>query len=328
MPPSRLKLRRDRLRRAGGYGAVDLIVGLLVAVVVGLFVIMGLTRTRESARAMVCQRNLSAIGLALAYRDDAQGSLPTVGEPASIEPPGEPASPGPLKVLLESLGVANFLGLDAQGRELSRVKAPLPVDAPVAGFLCPSDSEGLRSAFSSPVSYRAATGDDPSGRNGGFAIGRRISLKEIEAGDGKGFTAAFSERLIGDGRPRPGPSNYALADEAVVDENGSIEPTEPAAADWRGDAGSSWLWADYRTTLYNHALPPSSGPSLVARDGRSALMGASSGHVRGVHLLMFDGSTRVIAPSIDRNVWRSLATVEAPPSPAADTEDDTPPGRR
>lgn len=293
-------------RRRRGFGALDLIVALLVAVVVGLFVIMGLTRGRESARAATCQRNLGQIGLALAYYDDVRGGLPAVGEPASIEPAGEATSPGPLKILLEGLGVANFLGLKPQESDLEPLKAPLPEPAPVAGFFCPSDPRALRSAFASPVSYRAATGDDPQGSNGGFAIGRRLSLQQIDAGDGLAFTAAFAERLIGDNQPRPAPSNYALVDEIPEAGDGSVRPE---AADWRGDAGSSWLWADHRTTLYNHAIPPGSGPSLVTRDGRSALMGASSGHVRGVHLLFFDGATKTIAPTIDPNVWKSMATV-------------------
>lgn len=298
----------------GGYGALDLVVALAVAVVVGLFVIMGLTRGRESARAVACQRNLGQIGLALAYYDDVRGGLPLVGEPASIEPAGEETSPGPLKVLLESLGVANFQGLEPQGRNLDRLKGPLPEAAPVAGFFCPSDPRALRSAFASPVSYRAATGDDPRGSDGGFAIGRRLGLNRIEAGDGLAFTAAFSERLIGDAQPLPDPANYALVDEIPEAADG---PVQPEADDWRGDAGSSWRWADYRTTLYNHAIPPGFGPSLVARDGQSALMGASSGHVRGVHLLLFDGSTRTVAPTIDPKVWKSFATVNGDAAPAA-----------
>ena len=308
MPPS---------HRNRGFGAIDLIVGLLVAVVVALFVVMGLTRSRESARAATCQRNLAQIGLALAYYGDVQASLPTIGEPASIDPPGEATSPGPLKALLESLGVNSFLRLEPGGRNLDRLKAPLPEEIPVAGFLCPSDSEALRSSFASPVSYRAATGDDPRGTDGGFAIGRRLGHKQIEAGDGLSYTAAFSERLIGDAQPRPGTANYALVNAIPDGGNGPTDfSAEPAAADWRGDAGSSWVWADYRTTLYNHATPPGFGRSLVARDGRSALMGASSGHVRGVHLLMFDGATRLVAPTIDPKVWKAFAAVhdDAPSS--------------
>lgn len=306
MPPSRPKLRR-------GYGVVDLVVALLVAAVVGLFLAMSLTRSREAARAASCRGNLGRIGLALENYNDAVGRLPTVGPPASIEPPGEPAAPGPLKVLTEVLGVVNFGGVDYRLPNPERLKEPTVVDFPVSGFLCPSDSGIRRSGFASPVSYRAATGDSPRGDNGGFAIGRRLSLKDIEAADGLAFTVAFSERLIGDARDRPNPANYALVNGALVDENDRPRAIEPAAADWRGDAGSSWLQADYRSTLYNHAQPPGVGPSLVARDGRSALMGASSGHVGGVHVLFFDRSARFVARTIDPKIWRSMATVEAAP---------------
>jgi Protein of unknown function (DUF1559) len=85
----------------------------------------------------------------------------------------------------------------------------------------------------------------------------------------------------------------------------------------RDDAGSSWIGSNYRSTLYNHALPPNGRPSCIADDGRSAFMGASSGHVRGVNLLRLDGSVALTVPSIAPAVWRELATVGgAPPDPA------------
>ena len=40
------------------------------------------------------------------------------------------------------------------------------------------------------------------------------------------------------------------------------------------------------------------------------MMGASSGHVDRVNVLMMDGSLRAITPSIDPKVWGSLGTVE------------------
>ena len=80
-------------------------------------------------------------------------------------------------------------------------------------------------------------------------------------------------------------------------------------ARWHGDAGSSWVVADYRSTLYNHALLPNAPLSCVAADGQTAFMGASSGHVRGVNLLMLDGSVKLVLPTIDRRVWKS-----SPPS--------------
>ena len=138
--------------------------------------------------------------------------------------------------------------------------------------------------FSAPISYRAVTGDSPSGENGAFAPGRTISLSEVEAADGLSFTAGFSERLVGDNQP----SHASLNNYQVV--NGRLSrpgcPVNADPASWRGDAGSSWRASDYRSTLYNHALPPNGQPSCLASDGKSAFMGASSGHARGVNLLL------------------------------------------
>ena len=50
----------------------------------------------------------------------------------------------------------------------------------------------------------------------------------------------------------------------------------------------------------------------MALDGQSAYMGASSGHSRGVNLLMLDGSVKLVQPSIDSKVWRNFAAVADP----------------
>jgi prepilin-type processing-associated H-X9-DG protein len=86
---------------------------------------------------------------------------------------------------------------------------------------------------------------------------------------------------------------------------------------WFGDAGSSWSETGWRSTLYNHAITPNGSPSCVARDFTTALMGASSGHLQGVNVLMFDGSVRTVSPGIDSRVWKAMATTSTPtPEPA------------
>ena len=52
-----------------------------------LFLLMAMPRGRESARLAACQKNLAQIGLALALYDQTQRCLPTIGEPARIDPP-------------------------------------------------------------------------------------------------------------------------------------------------------------------------------------------------------------------------------------------------
>ena len=69
-----------------GYTAVDVLVVLLLIGIVFFFLLMAMPRGRESARLAGCQKNLAQIGLALGLYDQTQGCLPTIGEPAPIEP--------------------------------------------------------------------------------------------------------------------------------------------------------------------------------------------------------------------------------------------------
>ncbi len=68
---------------------------------------------------------------------------------------------------------------------------------------------------------------------------------------------------------------------------------------------------DYRSTLYNHALPPDGQPSCIANDGQTAFMGASSGHTRGLNMLLLDGSVTLVVPTIDSKIWREFAAIRS-----------------
>ncbi len=143
-------------------------------------------------------------------------------------------------------------------------------------------------------------------------------MRDVENGDGSSFTAAFSERLAGDREPsHPAPWNYQLVTDPLSAAAGCPASTDPSA--WRGDAGSSWRSSEYRATLYNHALPPGGQPSCIAADGQAAFIGASSGHPRGVHVLLLDGSVPLIRASIDLRVWRAFATLGPSNAGAADS---------
>jgi hypothetical protein len=83
----------------------------------------------------------------------------------------------------------------------------------------------------------------------------------------------------------------------------------PPPASWRGDAGNDWSIAGWGMTLANHTLTPGAEPSCIAADGRTARIGASSGHQGGVQVLRGDGSVALVAPRVDPRVWRSLANI-------------------
>jgi hypothetical protein len=299
--------------RKRGVTRGDVVVLVVVIGITGLLVLMGLSRSRESARLAGCTRNLSQIGFALALSDQMHGHLPEIGAPI---PPGEGTAsgpPGPLKILLESLDLPDLTELSDPKTLPTRRAGRSLAEVPVPGFVCGSDPNGLAGRLPAPVSYRAVTGDASVGDNGAFAPGRSWSLAAIEARDGLSFTAAFSERLVGTGPNKGGletPTSYRVVSSPVPDEGC---PVPPGATDWQDDAGSSWFASDYRSTLYNHAPPPNGRPSCIAADGRTAFMGASSGHVRGVNLLRLDGSVTLTAPSIAPKIWREFAAITQAP---------------
>jgi len=316
---SRFKARRVAARcrsTRGGFTVIDLLVVLFLGTVLVLLLLMAIPRGREQARLSACQKNLAQIGLALALYDQTQRSLPTIDRLEPIDSSVLEANPGPLKILLETFGQADFLGL-APNAPLPRPSGPVPGEVAVPGFICSSDPNASALLFPAPVSYRGNTGSDHLGWNGVFAPGRRIRLAEVEQGDGSSYTATFSERLVGDALDgHLSPWNYAAAAGPLPAQGCSLIWLEDQLAHWYGDAGSYWDVAGYRSTLYNHALLPGSPLSCLALDGASAYMGASSGHGRGVNLLMLDGSVKLVVPSINPKVWREFAAVADPvPSP-------------
>ena len=298
--------------RRRGLSLVELIVLFVLISAAGLLLVMGISRAREQARLVGCRKNLAQIGVALALYDQFHHQLPELGSPGAPGGTAAARSPGPLKILLETLELPDLTELHDPSSRPPQRPGQVPGELPVPGFVCGSDPNALAGSFRAPISYRAVTGDNPRGDNGAFAPGRKISLAEVEARDGLSYTAAFSERLVGDNQSgHPATHNYQV-----------IPPPLPAggcpesadASSWRGDAGSSWAGCDYRSTLYNHALRPFGRPSCLAGDGRTAYMGASSGHVRGVNLLLLDGSVSLVRPSIDLKIWREYAKV-GPPEP-------------
>jgi prepilin-type N-terminal cleavage/methylation domain-containing protein len=293
-----------------GVTLVEVIVVIAVFVLVLLFLLMMAPRAREQARMASCTNNLRQIGVALAIYDQLHQQLPAINALSGIDEPSGASSPGPLRTLLETLQLPDLTEMkDPKSRPQPR-PGEVPDERPVPGFICSSDPNATAGRFAAPISYRGTTGESPAGHDGLFAIDRVLRLPDVEAADGSSYTAAFSERLVGDHEPgHPTPYNYQVVPGPLA---GPECPVTGDASVWRGDAGSSWRWSDFRHTLYNHALPLSSNHSCLAVDGKTAFMGASSGHVRGVNLLLLDGSVTLVTREIDPKVWQEYARIGPP----------------
>jgi hypothetical protein len=279
------------------------VVLVLLVAFIGLFFMSSLPRQRESARMASCRHNLMQIGKALELYEHDEGTLPAVPQLSD-----QNTGSSPLQAILESLELPDLTHIAPKQPRPKRQHGSVPDERPVLGFTCPSDPHATAGIFRAPISYRASTGDVPEGRNGAFAPGRILKLDDIEAGDGRSHTAAFSERLTGSGSSGVVSSeNYALVPAPL---DGTACPAAPLDR-WRGDAGRSWVEPGWRSTLYNHALPPGATPSCIADDGRAAFMGASSGHLPGVNVLTCDGSVRTVTRTIAPPIWKALATTSS-----------------
>lgn len=288
-------------RRPPGFGATELIVTVVIATLAILYLLLALPRGREASRRATCQRNLMQIGTALGLYHQSAGRLPAVVLGAD----------SPHTSMILELGRPDFLGLHDRAKAPPRVPGFRLVEGPVRGFVCPSDVEATSGRHPAPISYRANAGTGPEGADGPFAIGGSVTLAEVESADGASFTAAFAERLVGEGMASPGPSvsAYAVVPSPVV----VVGCPEAPASALRGDAGASWRRSGWASTLYNHALEPNAPRSCVADDGRTALMGASSPHLDGAHVLMLDGSLRTYRPAVEPGVWKALGGFGTPP---------------
>jgi hypothetical protein len=301
-------------RHERGASAIDLIVVLFLVAAFFLLLLLSIPRAREQARVAACQKNLAQIGMALAQYDTRCGHLPSVGRLPPFDKDERSASAGPLpagplRAMLETLGQADFHDL-APGGTSPPARGPVPGEIPLRDFICSSDANATALVLKAPSSYRACTGGDHLGKDGAFAPSRTISLAAVEESDGTSFTATFSERLTGSGEDgRQAIWAYASAPGPLPPGGCSLPWLEERIARWHGDAGSSWFLADYPATLYNHSLAPSAPLSCVARDGQSAYMGASSGHTRGVNLLLLDGSVKLIVPTVDTKIWKEFASI-------------------
>ncbi|MHC5538177.1 DUF1559 family PulG-like putative transporter, partial [Singulisphaera rosea] len=188
-----------------GLSAVEVLVVIAVLGILVLTLMMVLPRRFETSRRVSCQRNLMQIGMALALYDQQAGHLPTILGLGTTD--GSPRD-SPLAALLDTLGLADFRGLSDLKTPRERKAGAIPKEQPVPGFICPSDRNSTAGLFPAPVSYRATTGDSADATDGGFSPGKVLRLADIEAGDGLSYTAAYSERLVGNNRAVAALENY------------------------------------------------------------------------------------------------------------------------
>ncbi len=314
------------MRSRRGFTLIEL---LVVVSIIGLLIALLLPAvqgSREASRRQVCLNNLKQIGLALANYETTHGAYPFGvggGGPPGFVPRW--SSQSQLLPFLEQAPVfnaLNFAGLPWAHHPTFGTPNQTAILTRIAGFLCPSDADRIndRAEATSCNNYRACAGTlpynlaadspDGSGRNdGSFWFQSVVRVSSIR--DGLTFTAAFSERCLGNpARPDP-KGDYYLSGQTIATCLRTDPATTPrfiSSLEW---SGQRWTDGNIFYTRYHHGIVPN-GPSCNfgdRDDDGQAVVTATSRHPGGVNLLLAGGSARFVKDSVALAVWRALGTV-------------------
>ena len=325
----RSRVRLGHVSRRSAFTLIELLVSIAVIAILISLVAPAVQNARESARNIDCRNRLRQIGLAVHQYANTNGEmLPPAFVPV-IFPSGllveRNLSPqSQLLPYLDQTSVWLSIVLEETG---SGVRNEPPssllndglLQKRLAVFECPSDSASrgatnFRMCSGSSPGLHESINEPPGVTPALRGVARTWGIRLSAITDGTSSTACFAERVVGDrnlNRYDP------WRDRATVPDNGSHTPDGMASAcemvlanppmHYSFD-GATWLLTSFPQTLYNHVLPPNSRiPDCQNNSGWAVT--ARSHHRGGAHVLMVDGSVRFVGESVNRAIWRALASV-------------------
>ncbi|MCC6512241.1 MAG: DUF1559 domain-containing protein [Pirellulaceae bacterium] len=305
-----------------GLTLIELLVVIAIVATLVALLLPSIVQARAAAHRANCLNNLKQLGIALHVHHDSRRTLPAGrGAPA----PKIVSPQAYLLPYLEQQSAHTLIDFNrppadySAGTTLFDGSRNLPAAQLVVPlFLCPANGGQGRVQLSTygATSYIACTG---SGRNSGalsdadgvFYLGSATRFSDIL--DGTTFTAAMSERPLGEGASlsatNQGHRQHTMREIPAAADPIANNCTSNRPGNWNHERGGKWIVGNYGNTLYNHALPPNAHEwdclNMTQQKGR---MAARSQHAGGVNVLFCDGRVQFVTDSVPLTIWQALAT--------------------
>jgi prepilin-type processing-associated H-X9-DG protein len=304
---------------------VELLVVIAIVGVLVALLLPAVQAAREASRRSSCINNLKQLGVALQNFHSAQRRFPPGrGGPAPMVFSAQAyllpyVEEGSLEGQIDFTSAPTNLTIAGVAYSGNANKAA--AEQVVRVLMCPTDvAEGrvLGSTFGG-TNYVANAGSGTlnfgslTKADGVFYITSKTDFRQLT--DGSTYTAAFSERQLGNGLPQPAASRDNL--QLVIWELNNSMPFGPAPCEaavsssgsWYSARSAKWILGNYGNTLYNHYYAPNSQQwDCMNLPQQMALMTARSSHTGGVNVSFCDGSVRFVVDEVRLEVWRAAAT--------------------
>jgi prepilin-type N-terminal cleavage/methylation domain-containing protein len=319
-----------------GFTLIELLVVIAIIAVLIALLLPAVQSAREAARRILCTNNLKQLGLAIHNYVESRGTLPIGQGPELNGMYFGWSSLAMMLPYLEQSPLYSSINFDITGGSAPGTPENMTAQsAKIAAFLCPSDVDRLAgpSGHNNYVGNTGAGPDSNGASPSGVICGSKmyltgpyfestlIRLQDIT--DGLSQTVAFSEGVKGIGLYNDGQAADSLNPSGSVVQIGAL-PTDAEAvyaicsvtspgtpgAPLAGlySIGSFWHIGTANATRYNHVMPPNTWSCAEGNSDSDGAHTAASRHPGIVNTLLVDGSVRAVKSSVNRPVWRALAT--------------------